>query len=181
MAAETSKTRTCDECDANIPREDFLDHSAVRYKGKLLCAKCVQKVKARVASAKQAEEAAASRSANSDMPEPIHLPMPAAKEDDGKPKVVAGPSTQIHGVSGLATFKARERDYKRPLLKETQSATRCRTFHCKLTDASFANLNDQINEWVDESEEIEIKFALSEIGVVEGKHADPHMIVTVFY
>jgi hypothetical protein len=40
---------------------------------------------------------------------------------------------------------------------------------------------EQINEWVDSDDGIEIKFATSTIGVVEGKHVDPHLIVTVFY
>ena len=47
----------------------------------------------------------------------------------------------------------------------------------KMQDA----LNEQINAWADADDNIEIKFATSTIGVIEGKHVDPHLIVTVFY
>ena len=173
MSGEDQKVRTCDECGATIRREEFLDHSAARYKGRLLCPDCVQAVKAKILAAKQTDETA------DDPPEAAETPIALAEDD--KPRVVAGPSTQIHGFSGAATLKSVEREYARPLLSGTPSATRCRTFHCKLTDASFQNLNEQINEWVDEHEDVEIKFALSNIGVVEGKHSDPHLIVTIFY
>ena len=58
-------------------------------------------------------------------------------------------------------------DYRRPLLKGSPSATRCRTFHCKLTDASIVYLNEQVNEWVDQQEDVEIKFVVSNIDNVE--------------
>ncbi|MBU0617882.1 MAG: hypothetical protein KKI02_09205 [Planctomycetes bacterium] len=174
MSGEPKKVRTCDECGVTIQREDFLNHAAVRYKGKLLCPACVQAVKSKLAAEKQPEPMTGGDY------DPIEVPIALVGED--KPRIVAGPSDQIHGFSGAEMLaKTAEHEYKRPLLHDTQAATRCRTFHCKLTDASFANLNEQINEWVDEHEDIEIKFALSSIGVVEGKHADPHLIVTVFY
>jgi hypothetical protein len=54
-------------------------------------------------------------------------------------------------------------------------------FHCKLADAAMTYMCEQINEWADSRDDIQIKFATSCIGVVEGKHADAHLIVTVFY
>jgi hypothetical protein len=132
-------------------------------------------VKAKIAAAKTAEQQVA------DERDPAEVPI-ALVDDDDKPRVVAGPSAQIHGFSGAEmTAERHEHRYKRPLLRDSQSATRCRTFHCKMTDASFQNLNEQINEWADENEDVEIKFAVSNIGVVEGKHADPHLVITVFY
>jgi len=174
MSGQPKKVRTCDECGATIQREDFLNHSAVRYKGKLLCPKCVQAVKATLAAEKKPEPVTGGDY------DPIEVPI--ALVDADEPAVAPGPSTQIHGFSGAEMLtRSTEHKFKRALLRDTQVATRCRTFHCKMTDASFANLNEQINDWVDENEDIEIKFALSNIGVVEGKHADPHLIITVFY
>jgi len=69
---------------------------------------------------------------------------------------------------------------KRSVLKGA-AATRCRTFHSKLSDAAVAYMNNQVNEWVDSDPEIEIKFATSTIGVFEGKHAEQNLILTVFY
>ena len=75
----------------------------------------------------------------------------------------------------------RSNAFRRALIKDSPYASRCRTFHCKLSDAAFGHLNDQINEWVDAQDDVVIKFASTCIGVVEGKHSDPHLIVTVFY
>ena len=175
MAGEQGKVRTCDECNAVIQREQFLDHTAVRYKGKLLCPTCVQEVKAKLTATKQAE-------AHADAEEdPAAVPIALVEAVD-EPGDAGDHSAQIHGFSGAEmTVKKVEHAYQRPLLKGTPSATRCRTFHCKMTDASFQNLNEQINEWADEHQDIEIKFAISSVGVVEGKHADPHLIITLFY
>lgn len=71
--------------------------------------------------------------------------------------------------------------FRRPLMKDATTATRCRTFHAKLADGALAHLDEQINLWVDSREDVQIKFATSTIGVVEGKHSDPHLIVTIFY
>jgi uncharacterized Zn finger protein (UPF0148 family) len=175
MAGEQGKVRTCDQCSAVIPREQFLDHTAVRYKGKLLCPKCVQEVKAKLAATKKAGAPADAEE------DPAAVPIALVEAID-EPRDAGDQSAQIHGFSGAEMTVTRvEQAYKRPLLKGVQSATRCRTFHCKMTDASFQNLNEQINEWADEHEDIEIKFAISSVGVVEGKHADPHLIITVFY
>lgn len=73
------------------------------------------------------------------------------------------------------------RTWRRPLNPSAATATRCKTFHAKLNDASLSNLGDQISEWVDSQDGVEIKFASSAVGVVEGKHPDPHLIVTIFF
>jgi len=75
----------------------------------------------------------------------------------------------------------RERTYRRPLLVGSPHATRCRAFHGKLSEAGLAHLSEQINEWVDAHDDVEIKFATSSVGVIEGKHAEQHLVVTIFY
>jgi hypothetical protein len=91
--------------------------------------------------------------------------------------------TRVRHTTGI-TFQRQAEEavtYRRALDPSSPHATRCRTFHCKLSDASFGHLNQQVNEFVDAHEEVAIKFATSTVGVVEGKHADPHLIVTIFY
>ena len=174
MPTEQSKVRTCGECGVAISREDFLNHAAARYKGKLLCPQCVQEVKARIVAAK-----AAAGAAETDI-DPTEVPIALVSEDDIEDTPDAG--AQIHGFSGAEmTVRLAERQYRRPLLQDSPLATRCETFHCKLTDVSLHHLNEQVNQWVDDHPDVQIKFALSNIGVVEGKHADPHLIVTIFY
>ena len=171
--------RTCSKCGKEISNDDLRNHAAVKYKGELLCPPCAEELKARILAAKQQEGTGGNGGGlPAEAPEE-EVPIALAELD--KPRVVAGPSTQIHQFSSPTGTIAKEREWKRPLLQGTDTATRCKTFHCKLTDASMQNLNDQVNEWVDEHEDVEIKFATSNIGIIEGKHADPHLIVTVFY
>ncbi len=186
------KIRTCGDCGSVIPDEDFRQQRAARYKGKVLCATCTDKLKARLLAAKKA----AGKGDASGEPDG-HTPAPGAggSEPDiadipislGDDDIIVlddvdteAPSTQVRAF-GAASVETREPEYQRPLLKDTRNATRCRTFHCKMSDASFRHLNLQINEWIDAHPDVEIKFALSNVGIVEGKHADPHLIVTIFY
>lgn len=71
--------------------------------------------------------------------------------------------------------------FRRPLSPNAAAATRCKTFHCKLAIGALDHLDDQINEWVDSNPEVQIKFATTTVGVVEGKHNDPHYLITLFY
>jgi len=186
------KIRTCDDCGVLIPDEDFRQQRAARYKGKVLCAECTDKLKARILAAKKAtteakpagDPAAPAGSPPAQQPPKDIADIPISLDDDDiivlDEEADEAPSTQVRAF-GAAAMQAQEPEYQRPLLKDTARATRCRTFHCKMSDASFRHLNLQINEWVDAHPEVEIKFALSNVGVVEGKHADPHLIVTIFY
>jgi hypothetical protein len=161
--------KSCDECGATIYPEHLQKHAAELYKDRLLCPHCLKEQK------EQAETGRESDGTDS----PIALVAEGEEVDPSKP------STSIHtfggGVGAPGTAATSEREWQRPLLGDSRNARRCRTFHCKLTDGSFAHLNMQINEWVDTQDDVEIKFALSNIGVVEGKHTDPHLIITVFY
>ena len=95
-----------------------------------------------------------------------------------------GSPTQIrafgHGARAAARELRHEDTLKRPLNVTGQGATRARTFHSKLNDASLALMDQSINEWVDEAG-IEIKCVSSCIGIFTGKKPEPHMLVTVCY
>lgn len=105
------------------------------------------------------------------------------KVDDGG----ASSSATLRAIGGGGeTFAGAEALYddsnlKRPMIADGAGASRCRTFHAKLNDGAVGFLNKNINEWADGSPDVVIKFATSTIGVWEGKKADPHLIVTVFY
>jgi len=108
---------------------------------------------------------------------PIALEPEEGGDGDGMSKI------QTFGGKGISALKAGHdtSKLKREVLKFGEGATRCRTFHSKLNDPSLANLDERINGWLDENEDMVIKFATSSVGVIEGKHAEPHLIVTVFY
>jgi hypothetical protein len=101
-------------------------------------------------------------------------------EPEGKPQTES--KIRSFGEGGITAGQGvvDTSSLKRTMLKGA-AATRCRTFHAKLSDAAVAYMNTQINEWVDSDPEIEIKFAASTIGVFEGKHAEQNLIITVFY
>jgi hypothetical protein len=183
MAGETEVFQSCQECGATIYPEHIERHVADQYEGRLLCSHCLQEKRGGAATAVAVGDAGAvgTEPAASGYDEPIVL------ADEEPAQGEAHPSAEIRaiggGPGGLAAAAARQRrvELRRPLLTGVASATRCRSFHCKLTDAALGHVNEQINEWADADEHIEIKFATSCIGVVEGKHNDPHLIVTVFY
>ena len=72
-------------------------------------------------------------------------------------------------------------EFKRDLLHGQKNATRIRTFHTRLSDNAMAFLDDQINEWIDQNPEIEVKSSSTVIGEVEGKKSEQHMIITIWY
>jgi hypothetical protein len=102
---------------------------------------------------------------------------PEEDDSDGMSKIK---SLWASGISARATSHDTSH-LKRQLLEAGKGATRCRTFHSKLNDPSLANMDERINEWVDSSDNMVIKFATTTVGIIEGKHAEPHLIVTVFY
>jgi len=175
MNPETEGTESCGSCGAVIYPEMIANNAAGHWDGALLCPHCLNEKK---------QEALARRSAAPTTEPEDNLAPISLVSAEGADVVSERPSTAKQAFGGGITFD-RPRDdqtqYKRALLKNTSSATRCRTFHCKLNDPSIHNMNQQINEWIDDHEDYEIKFVCSDIGVMEGKHADPHLIVTVFY
>ncbi len=180
MAAEET-VETCADCGATVYPEHIQKNMAARLEGKLLCAHCLRD---RRTAAAQAAAPAANAAPPSAAPagEPIELIEIDAGGGEGgslidyekKPTVLRTMGGGLHGAIA-------EQHFRRGLLAGSPNATRSRVFHAKLADAAFNHMTDQINEWADSDESIEIKFATSCIGVVEGKHADPHLIVTVFY
>lgn len=152
--------KACAECGATVYPEHLERRTADFHEGKLLCGFCL-------------EARRAAGPADGDvlqLGDP--LPAPPRPAPASKP---AAPKIQLSSVA------YKEPTYKRPLLTEGPHATRCKTFHCKMADAPIVHLNEQINEWVDSHPDVVIKFASQSVGVVEGKHNDPHLLITIFY
>ncbi|MCK4341085.1 MAG: hypothetical protein KAY37_05100 [Phycisphaerae bacterium] len=177
MADEEEHFETCDECGATIYPEHLEKGMAEQWRGKLLCVHCLKDIRSAAAAAESTETA-----------EEVPIALVEADDseiDDGglkydtKPTAIRSFGSGPGGMGeGLA---AAEEKLHRAMLKDSPNATRARVFHCKLADAALVYITEQINEWTDSNDDIQIKFATSCIGVVEGKHADPHLIVTVFY
>ena len=92
------------------------------------------------------------------------------------------PSRGAEPSGSKAEEKAQaKQDFKRPLLPFDQGATRVRTFHIRLSDKAMSYLDEQINEWLDNSPDVAVKFTNTTVGMVEGKKIEPHLIITVWY
>lgn len=165
MSKPSETLRTCQKCGATIYPEMINAGTAAVRGDALLCPHCLREAD------NEGELAPISFDAG-----PAASPAaPAAAAQPARPPQIR------HGGTLGAVEHERAQHFRRPLLTDSPHATRCRTFHCKMSDAAFAHLNDQVNEWVDAHDDIEIKFATSSVGVVEGKHAEPHLVVTIFY
>lgn len=182
MSASDEQMESCQECGATIYPEHLAKHTAERFQGKLLCPHCLQEKRA---SAGVNPDALLSES-GAIASEPDN-PIIALVADDGaadSSTSAAPPSKSIKSFGGGSItlgHTVADAGLRRPTQKNVPYATRCRTFHCKLNETAIAYMDRMVNEWVDAHEEIEIKFATSTIGLFEGKHADPNLIMTIFY
>ena len=59
-------------------------------------------------------------------------------------------------------------------------ASHVRTFHSKLTDDALGYIDQQVNEWLDENPEFEVKLVTTTIGTFTGKVKEPHLICQVW-
>ena len=161
---------TCDGCGASV-YEEHIESGIAKYQGdQLLCSHCVAE--------RGDTGGGAGDSAIADVT-PIELDSEEEEEESGP---VEMSSSRIHALTGASRQAMRgETKFQRDLQTEAQAATRCRTFHCRLSEGAVEFMNAQINEWVDQHDDITIKFVTSTIGQFEGKHTEPNLIMTVFY
>jgi hypothetical protein len=161
--------RPCQGCGASIYTEHLDTGIAGYFGGKLLCPHCLEEAESNA-------DATSGGKAAEDL-EVIALADEEPVDRKGKSE------THIRAIGGesQAGTVFDDSGLKRPPDPKVPTATRCRTFHAKLNEGAVLFMNRQINEWTDSSPEVTIKFATSTIGIFEGKKADPHLILTVFY
>ncbi len=172
MSHDADVTSVCEECGASVYREHLQSGIARYEKGKLLCSHCV-------ADYEKAHDAATTGEMEEDF-EPIIL----EGHDEPSESAAGMSSTRITAVSAATLGKAGAWDdskFERPLRPDITGASRCRTFHCKLSEGAIEFFNGQLNDWLENNDKITIKFATSTIGMFEGKHTEPNMIVNIFY
>ena len=106
-------------------------------------------------------------------PDPAPTPAPAI--DEGAAPVLG--SSKIRTV-GRPSETGEQ--WKRSPVTTGAGACHVKTFHAKLTDESLAYIDRQINEWLDEHPEFEVKFVTSTIGMFTGKSKEPALICQVW-
>jgi hypothetical protein len=105
--------------------------------------------------------------------------LPSSGVQVGKPTGTVSPVSAAKVIKS-ALEAGRKTDFKRPVNLNGQGATRCRMFHCKVAESSMDNMENQINDWLD-SGQIEVKQVGHVVGMMEGKHTEPNVIVIVWY
>lgn len=93
----------------------------------------------------------------------------------------AAPDTKskIHGFS-TGGIKKHAENWKRKTNLTGTGATHMRTFHCKLNSESVEYMDQQINEWLDNHPDYEVKMVTTAVGEWTGKIKEPAMVVTVW-
>lgn len=201
--------KSCESCDKEITPEQIVQREAGLVGGVLLCPACVNHKREELLHARQATAAAQSAAPVAGASQPaqhaaasatetisesqgsVYLP-PDKKGPDvadqtlsmvSEEEVSSGGHSKIRSLArGDAFADAHaQTKFKRPLASLTEPATRCRTFHGKLTQPGLAHMDDQINEWLDSHPDLYIKTCASTVGIFEGKSKEPHLLVTMFY
>ena len=121
------------------------------------------------------------------IPVPVPVPISPKPADDDAPIQMDGfdddaPTQRraFGATAAPATGAHTKTEFKRSLNADGTGATRCKFFRSKISDSSLDHVEVLINEWADENE-VEIKFVTQTIGVMEGKRAEPNMLIFVWY
>lgn len=157
-SVETGPMMSCGHCGATIYKEHIDRGLAGMWGGELLCPSC-------------RKERVASREAASGPGEVGSLPLAMDADDSTAPVILPDvpamdtPPAPLSGVSAMGGIGARH----------------VRTFHAKLSEGAVHHLDEQVNTWLEQHPEIVIKYATTTVGVWEAKHAEPNLIMTLFY
>ncbi|GMV98211.1 MAG: hypothetical protein HRF43_14020 [Phycisphaerae bacterium] len=147
----------CAGCGATIYPEHLDRHLAGYWAGSLYCSCCLaEKRDGKPAAPPAAESGLTLEEA------------PAEGQETPPPSAASGPVGHHH-------------HHRLPPRPDAKGATRMRIFHSRLSEGAVGHLDMQINEWLERHPEIELKFAHTTVGTWEGKHAEPNLIITVFY
>jgi hypothetical protein len=153
---------SCSGCGATVYPEHLERHMAGYWSGRLYCSHCLAEKKTGTPAPPPIpdelttfplEEVASAPAGAAPAPPPVESREPATP-------------------APVAALRRASR---------TGGATRMRIFHSKLSDGAVGHMDHQINEWLDQNPDVEIKFANSTVGVWEGKHAEPNLILALFY
>ena len=83
-------------------------------------------------------------------------------------------------IRAIVQPRAEQYRWQRPTNKDGTGATHVKTFTAKLRADSLAHLDEQINQWLDEHPEYEVKFVNTHIGPLKGKETEDALIVNVW-
>ncbi len=165
---DTEPTGSCHVCGASIYPEHIDRQLAGMWAGQFLCPACLNEKR---------NPAGASADFAS-------LPLEPPAEHPVEMRSAHAPPPPTAGAGAFsAALAAPDGEPSRPRRINTTGggATHMRIFHSRLSEGAVRHLDEQVNAWLASNPEVEIKFANSTVGVWEGKHAEPNLILTLFY
>ncbi|MFA5865019.1 MAG: hypothetical protein WC975_10075 [Phycisphaerae bacterium] len=162
MMTET-EVKACESCGASIFPEHIHSGKAAVLDEKLLCPICLEEQRATSST-----------------------PLSAMEGEKGVSLVDEGEMERsgrkiIKAMGGVSTRHLDETTLQRGLQKTGSGATRVKIFHTKMNDGAIEFMVQNINEWIDHNPEVDIKIVQTTVGVWEGKHPEPHLILSVWY
>ena len=111
-------------------------------------------------------------------PEPVEIPL----DDTGEvPKIQ--PSAPNSGSSKIRTFQQRllsgrhEDKWTRTPNSPGTGAIHVKSFHSKFSQESLNHLDQQINEWLDEHLQYEVKMVTTSCGEWKGQHGNEACLI----
>jgi hypothetical protein len=122
-------------------------------------------------------------------PQPVPVPPPRKPVEDDEPIALVDVEekdahVEVAGFKRVAGAAARglthKVEFKREMNLTGNGATRVRLFYSKIADGPLLHMESMINDWIDE-EGIEVKHVGQVIGTLEGKRAEPNLIITIWY
>ena len=204
-----TQVKSCEECGASVYPEHVNAGKAGLWGGKLCCVHCLAEHRSSQVTIgpEQVEAPVATQPASSpgesDISDEDYFDSLTAQETTEEPKPVdaggvdSADSAEAEDInssdiasSAIKPFaapdlvtppSATQHKFKRHLQHNECGAIRCRIFHAKLNDGALQFLQDQINNWIDQNPEVDIKHLNTNVGVVEGKSSEPHLVITLFY
>ena len=73
-----------------------------------------------------------------------------------------------------------ESPWQRSPVVTGQGAAHMKTFVCKLRPDAIELLDNQVNQWLDDHPDYEVKFATTTVGDMQGKTREPTLFLTVW-
>jgi hypothetical protein len=107
-------------------------------------------------------------------------------EETPAPVQAPGAAPAAPQVSKIQAFGVRALSHANETFKRTPNlnktgAVRVRSFHGRLSEQGLEYMDHQINEWLDNHGDVEIKFVTSTTGIFDGKMKEPAVILNVWY
>lgn len=107
-------------------------------------------------------------------------PLPPRVDGDLPLQTDSTPAGLERKITAFGGSKKEQSEWARLPNTTGTGATHVRTFHSKLTDDALGYIDTQINLWLDENPDYEVKLATTTIGTFTGKTKEPHLICQVW-